>query len=86
MIEAPSHLHSHPELLKLTLLAALVYERQREITDTLADLLISMVHRIGARAERRVTLIVTVREQRAEEAQREPGGDLGRVQSTWILP
>ena len=39
----------------LTLLAALVYERQREITDTLADPLISTVHRIGARAERRVT-------------------------------
>jgi hypothetical protein len=39
----------------LTLLAALVYERQREITDTLADLLISTVHRIGARAERKVT-------------------------------
>jgi hypothetical protein len=40
-VEAPSHLRSHPEPLKLTLLAALVYERQREITDTLADLLIS---------------------------------------------
>jgi len=39
----------------LTLLAALVHERQREITDTLADLLISTVHRSGARAERRVT-------------------------------
>ena len=39
----------------LTLLAALVHERQREITDTLADLLISTVHRIGARAERKVT-------------------------------
>lgn len=54
-VEAPSHLRSHPEPLKLTLLAALVYERQREITDTLADLLISTVHRIGARAERKVT-------------------------------
>lgn len=54
-VEAPSHLRSHPEPLKLTLLAALVYERQWEITDTLADLLISTVHRIGARAERRVT-------------------------------
>jgi len=54
-VEAPSHLRTHPEPLKLTLLAALVYERQREITDTLADLLISTVHRIGARAERKVT-------------------------------
>ena len=55
VVEAPSHLRSHPEPLTLTLLAALIYERQREITDTLADLLISTVHRIGARAERKVT-------------------------------
>jgi TnpA family transposase len=54
-VEAPSHLRTHPPALKLTLLAALVYERQREIADTLADLLISTVHRIGARAERKVT-------------------------------
>ena len=54
-VEAPSHLRDHPRPLMLTLLAALVHERQREITDTLADLLISTVHRIGARAERKVT-------------------------------
>jgi Domain of unknown function (DUF4158) len=54
-VEAPSHLRSHPRPLTLTLLAALIYERQRELTDTLADLLISTVHRIGARAERKVT-------------------------------
>jgi TnpA family transposase/integrase len=54
-VEAPSHLRTHPRPLALTLLAALVHERQREVTDTLADLLISTVHRIGARAERKVT-------------------------------
>jgi hypothetical protein len=54
-VKAPSHLRDHPRPLMLTLLAALVHERQREITDTLADLLISTVHRIGARAERKVT-------------------------------
>jgi hypothetical protein len=54
-VEALSHLRTHPPALMLTLLAALVYERQREIIDTLADMLISTVHRIGARAERRVT-------------------------------
>ena len=37
-VEAPSHLRSHPEPLTLTLLAALIYARQREITDALADL------------------------------------------------
>ena len=33
-VEAPSHLRDHPRPLVLTLLAALVHERQREITDT----------------------------------------------------
>jgi hypothetical protein len=41
--------------LTVTLLAALVHQREREITDTLVELLIATVHRIGARAERRVT-------------------------------
>jgi hypothetical protein len=53
--EAPSHLRAHPEEIRLTLLAALVHCRQREITDTLADLLIATVHRINARAEKKVT-------------------------------
>lgn len=39
----------------LTLLAALLHTRLREITDTLVELLTSTVHRIGARADRRVT-------------------------------
>ena len=38
----------------MTLLAALAYSRQREITDTLVELLISTVHRIKARAQKRV--------------------------------
>jgi len=54
-VEAPSHLRRHPPELMVLLLAALVHQRQREITDTLVDLLIATVHRIGARAERRVT-------------------------------
>jgi hypothetical protein len=53
-MEAPSHLREHQDPVKLTLLAALLYCRQREITDTLADLLITTVHRINARAEIRV--------------------------------
>lgn len=39
----------------LTLLAALVWQRQREIADTLVELLISVVHLINARAEKRVS-------------------------------
>ena len=54
-VEAPSHLRRHAEPLTITLLAALVHQREREITDTLVELLIATVHRIGARAERRVT-------------------------------
>ncbi len=41
--------------MRLTLLAALLYCREREITDTLVELLISTVHRINARAEVKVT-------------------------------
>jgi Transposase./Glyoxalase/Bleomycin resistance protein/Dioxygenase superfamily. len=54
-VEWPSHLRDHLEPLRLTLLAALLHQRQREITDTLVDLLIATVHRIDARAEKRVT-------------------------------
>src|SRR5664279_4518416 len=54
-VEAPSHLRRHAPLLTVTLLAALVHQREREIIDTLVELLIATVHRIGARAERRVT-------------------------------
>ncbi|MDX2524732.1 Tn3 family transposase [Streptomyces europaeiscabiei] len=54
-VESPSHLRTHPVALRVTLLAALLHEREREITDTLVELLISTVHRIGARAEKKVT-------------------------------
>ena len=37
------------------LLAALLHIREREITDTLVELLIATVHRINARAEKKVT-------------------------------
>jgi TnpA family transposase len=55
MTESPSHTRSHPPELQIALLSALLYCRRREITDTLVNLLLSTVHRIGARAERRVT-------------------------------
>ncbi|MGH3499919.1 MAG: DUF4158 domain-containing protein [Nocardioidaceae bacterium] len=54
-MEAPSHLRAHAEPVRLALLAALLYRRGRELTDTLVELLIAVVHRIGARAEQRVT-------------------------------
>ena len=54
MSEVPAALAAHREHVRVTLLAALCVARRREILDALADLLISVVHRIGAHAERRV--------------------------------
>ena len=48
-MEAPSHLRGHSPETTLALLGALLYCREREITDTLVELLISTVHRINAR-------------------------------------
>ena len=47
-------LRRHPAPIRLTLLAAFCHVRGREITDSLTDLLIATVHRIGAKAEKRV--------------------------------
>ncbi len=47
-------LRRHPDPIRLTLLAAFCQVRGREITDSLTDLLIATVHRIGSRAEKRV--------------------------------
>jgi len=52
--EAPSHLRAHPAPTRVTLVCALLWAREREITDTLVDLLISAVHRINARAEKKI--------------------------------
>ncbi|WP_241564064.1 DUF4158 domain-containing protein [Nonomuraea polychroma] len=54
-VEAPSHMRTHPREVTVLLLAALVHEREREITDTLVELLIATVHRIKARADSKVT-------------------------------
>lgn len=53
-VESPSHLRAHPAPTRAALLSALLVEREREITDALVSLLISTVHRINARAERKV--------------------------------
>ena len=53
-VEAPYEIRRHPEAARLTWLAAFVHLRGRTLTDDLVDLLIETIHRIGARAERRV--------------------------------
>ncbi|CAM5563104.1 hypothetical protein BOQ63_007165 (plasmid) [Streptomyces viridifaciens] len=55
VVESPSHLRRRSPESAVTLLAALLVEREREVTDCLVDLLIATVHRIGARAEQKVT-------------------------------
>ncbi len=53
-VEAPYEFRRHATPLRLTLLAIFGHLRERELTDTLVDLLLNTVHRIGAGAERRV--------------------------------
>ena len=53
-VEAPYELRRHPEALRMTLLAVFGHCRRRELTDTLVDSLIELIHRIGAKAERKV--------------------------------
>jgi TnpA family transposase len=48
-------LRRHPEALRYTLAAAYCWLRQQEITDNLVELLLQIVHDIGARAEKKVT-------------------------------
>jgi hypothetical protein len=49
-VESPVHLREHPQPTKL----ALLHLREPEVTDALAQLLISTVHRLNARSEEKV--------------------------------
>ena len=53
-VEASFELRRHSEPLRLTWLAGFAYVRGRAITDGLVELLIEIIHHIGARAERKV--------------------------------
>ncbi len=50
----PSDLRSSPRPVRLTLLAALVWSRAAEVTDSLVDLLVAVVHKMDVRAEKKV--------------------------------
>jgi TnpA family transposase len=52
--EESHELRRHPAPLRITLLSAFCHLQAQDITDNLVDLLIETVHRIGAKAERRV--------------------------------
>jgi TnpA family transposase len=53
-LEHPAWLRAHRREVRLTLLACLCWTRVGEITDALIELFIGIVHKINARAERRV--------------------------------
>jgi Domain of unknown function (DUF4158) len=53
-VEEPYELRRHAVPLQMTLLAAYCLLRGRELTDILVDLLLELVHRLGAKAERKV--------------------------------
>jgi DNA-binding cell septation regulator SpoVG len=52
--ETPRELRRHPAKIRYTLVAAFCWQRNQEITDSLVELLIQIIHRIYVNAERRV--------------------------------
>lgn len=68
--EYRSDLATLPADLRLTLLGALCHRRVTEITDSLVDLLVGLVHKIDTRAERRVEgeLLADLRRVRGKQA------------------
>ena len=67
--EYPAWLRAHPAPVRLTLLAVLCACRQTEITDSLMELFLGVVHRVNARAENRVEgeLIADLKRVRGKE-------------------
>jgi TnpA family transposase len=53
-VEEPYELRRHPSALRYTLVAAFCTLRSQEISDTLVDVLLELVHRLGTKAERKV--------------------------------
>ncbi len=51
-VEDLSEIRRHPAPVRYTLLSAFCYQREQEITDTLIELLITLIHKIGVRAKR----------------------------------
>ncbi|MBN3870129.1 Tn3 family transposase [Nostoc sp. JL33] len=54
VVEYPKDLRRHPEPIRYTLVAIFALVRSQEIIDNLVELIIQIVHRIGAKAEKRV--------------------------------
>lgn len=67
--ERPYELRRHSPEVRYTLLAAFCRVRQQDITDQLVDLFIQIVHKINARAEKRIDqkLIAEIHHDRSEQ-------------------
>ena len=52
--EEASELRRHPAPLRMLLMTVFCHYRRQELTDRLVDLLVALVHRIGAKAEQRI--------------------------------
>jgi TnpA family transposase len=64
--ESVRQLRLHPAAVRYTLLSAYCLRRTHEVTDTLIELLIDLVHRIGAKAERKVDREVVAEAKRVD--------------------
>ncbi len=53
-LSPPEELRRHPPAIRYTLVAAFCFSRNQEVTDSLVELLVQIIHRIGIRAERKV--------------------------------
>jgi hypothetical protein len=54
MAEAPRELRRHPSTVRYTLLACFCWQQRRQVTDSLVQLLIQIIHRMNTRAETKV--------------------------------
>jgi len=64
--ESIRELRRHSGPVRYTLLSAFCWQRRREITDGLVDLLIQVVHRLSVRAEKRITAAMIGELQRVD--------------------
>ena len=64
--ERQVELRRHPAAVRYTLLSAFYWQRGQEITDNLVDILLGIIHKLGSKAEYRVTQQLTQEFKRVE--------------------
>lgn len=71
--ESLSELRRHPAQVRYTLLAAFCWQRSYEVTDTIIDIFIQLVHRLESRARKRVSDDIL---RQAQKTQNQPHDQL----------